>query len=255
MAKDNRHSNNSFCNDSQLLYNDYETEFINGEGLLFDESYRLAHLPLVAPNHPRVIQTKSGTNYNAGTHEPVYSIVIPIYTEQLHSSAEFLKLYKELRASKISHKISWETFSERKSKLHATICGAISTEDPPAIEDKVFTKLREIGPVSFRIRGLFSGNINIGRLYLKVYPEQRAGTNMFHVLQQIFGTPITHLYVVGLFNFIDELDHEEARELEMLLNVWRDIEFLEMEIEELWILKSRDDLVLNGNVVQTIPIA
>lgn len=244
----------TFCSDNQLLYNDYQTEFTEGQGLAFDESYRLAHLPLVAPGHPRVIRIKPGTNYNDGLHEPVFSIAIPIYEKQLSASQEFIKLCSELKASRFSHKLSWNTFSQRKNKLHATICGAISTESPPIFEDHQYQRLRETGPVSIKIRGLFSGNINIGRLYLKLYPELRHGQNMCHVLQQIFDSPSTDLYVIGLFNFIDELDLEETIELQKLLAVWRDVEFLQMELKELWMLRSRDDLVLNGGVEQVIPI-
>lgn len=254
MADNSRYSNVTFCSDSQLLYSDYETEFGEGQELLFDESYRLAHLPLVAPSHPRVIHSKSGTNYKLGIHESVYSIAIPVYAEQLLASEEYIKLCNELKMSSFSHKLSWDTYSQRKYKLHATICGAISTENAPLIEDDIFKRLREVGPVAIQIRGLFSGNLNVGRLYLKVYPEERDGKNMFHVFQRIFGSPITDLYVVGLFNLIDELNPKEAKELHSLLTVWRDVVFLQMELKELWMLKSRDDLVLNGSVQQAIPI-
>ena len=254
MAENNGQSNLIFCCDSQLLYSGYETEFVEGQGLVFDESYRLAHLPLVAPHHPRVIRSKSGTNYKTGIHELVFSIAIPVYADQLYASEEYRNLCNDLKMSNFSHKLSWDTYSQRKNKLHATICSAISTVNHPVIKDDVFTRLREVGPVSIKIRGLFSGNMNVGRLYLKVYPEERDGENMCHVLQRIFKFPITDLYVVGLFNFIDELNINEAKELQSLLNVWRDVEFLQMELKELWMLKSRDDLVLDGSIQQAIPI-
>ena len=243
-----------FCNDSQLLYDDYQTEFAHGRGLRFDESYRLAHLPLIAPEHPRVIKTKPGTEYNCGIHDLVFSIVLPIYAERLYQSSEFKRLCDEVKLSGLSHKLSWTTFSKRKHKLHATVCGAISTESAPYIEQRKLQKLREIGPVSVKIRGLFSGNLNIGRLYLKVDPEQRDGENMLHVIQRVFDSAITHLYVVGLFNFKDELNVAETQELKRLLNRWQDVEFLHMQLEELWVLKSRDDLVLNGSIEKNIPI-
>jgi len=244
----------TFCDDSQLSYVKFQTKFIKGQGLIFDDTYRLAHLPLVAPDHPRVIETKAGTSYNRGVHDSVYSVVIPIDAEKLLSSEVFTELCSELKATKFADKLSWDTFSLRKNKLHATICGAISTGHAPAFKTPVYRKLQTLGPVSVSIRGLFSGNINIGRLYLKVYPELRGGENMCHVIQGIFGSPLTDLYVVGLFNFVDELAPDETHELELLLDRWRDTEFFPLHLDKLWLLGSRDDLVLDGGVEKIISL-
>lgn len=250
----NNNSNTVFCNDIQLSYNNFKTEFIDGQGLTFDDAYRLAHLPLVAPSHPLVIPTKPGSSYNRGVHDLVYSVAIPIPTDELLSSDAFIKLYDELKSAKFAHKLSWDTFNQRKNKLHATVCGAISTEQAPEIDEKVYQQLRDIGPVSVRIRGLFSGNVNIGRLYLKVYPELRDGENLCHVIQKLFGASVTDLYVVGLFNFVEELDSEEARELREMLDAWQDIDMITIRLKSLWLLQSRDDLVLDGAVAQVIPM-
>lgn len=254
MSNDSHRPVVSFCSDGQLAYLKYQTEFVDGRGLLFDESYRLAHLPLVAPDHPRVIPTKLGTKYNRGMHEIVYSIALPIHANQLLGTQEFESLCDELKASAFSRKLSWNTFTQRKNKLHATICGALSTGEAPEIERNLIQQLEQIGPVSIKIRGLFSGNLNVGRLYLKVYPELRDGHNVCHLIQQIFDTKLTSLYVIGLFNLVDELDVDEARELKNLLRRWQDTEFAQIELTELWLLKSCDDLVLNGGIEQVIPI-
>jgi len=254
MSQEQNHSNIIFCNDAQLWYDDYATEFADGQGLLFDDAYRLAHLPLVAPNHPRVISMKPGTSYNRGVHDLTYSIALPVRANELLVSEEFKRLCDELRATTFAHKLSWSTFAQRKNKLHATICGAISIEDAPRIEPHTIRQLRQIGPISIKIRGLFSGNLNIGRLYLKVYPEQRGGKNMLHVIQEIFDSALTNLYVVGLFNFVEELTMHEAQELSALLDRWRDTEIVQLHIQDLWLLKSSDDLVLDGGIEQTIPI-
>lgn len=243
-----------YCNDSQLSYNEYQTEFIDKQGLLFDESYRLAHLPLVAPAHPRIIHSKPGTGYNNGIHDLVYSIAIPIDAQLLFSSDLFNDLLNDIRNSSFAIKISWETFTQRRNKLHATVCGSISTHDAPIIAQQVFQQLREIGPLSIKLSGLFSGNKNIGRLYLKVYPEQRDGENMIHVIQRLFGTSRTDFYVVGLFNFLDELDATETQELKTLLNKWRYTDFIQLQVIGLWVLKSKDDLVLQGGIEQTLPM-
>jgi len=254
MIQVKKHTDTKFCDDNQLSYKECQTEFVDGQGLVFDDAYRLAHLPLVAPDHPLVISSKPGSSYKRGVHELIYSIAIPIVADELLSSAAFKKLCNEIALSKFSHKLSWDIFNRRKSKLHATVCSAVSTGSAPDLDERMCEELRAIGPISVCIRGLFSGNINVGRLYLKVYPELRDGTNVCHQIQNIFQSPITDLYVVGLFNFAEELNLEETQELREILEFWKNVDFLVSRIENLWLLKSRDDLVLNGSVEKLIPI-
>jgi hypothetical protein len=51
----NNRANIDFCPDNELGYERSRTRFIPGAGLTLDEAYRLAHLPLAAPDHPRII--------------------------------------------------------------------------------------------------------------------------------------------------------------------------------------------------------
>lgn len=67
-----------FCSDQELGYERGRTWFSAGAGLTLDESYRLAHLPLVAPDHPRVIPTRDGTTYRMGRHARTFSLVLPV---------------------------------------------------------------------------------------------------------------------------------------------------------------------------------
>lgn len=254
MTWKNNRSTADYCDDSQLSYNKYQTRFVDGQGLIFDDAYRLAHLPLVAPDHPLVIPTKPGSAYYRGVHDLIYSIAIPIPVSNLLSSEKFIELYGELKATKFSHKLSWNTFAQRKNKLHATICGTLSIGQAPDFKKHIYHELSAIGPVAISIRGLFSGSLNVGRLYLKVYPELRNGNNMCHEIQNVFGSPMTDLYVVGLFNFVEELNASEAQVLKKILDLWRDIEFTQLRLENLWLLKSRDDLVLDGAIDQVIPL-
>jgi len=73
-----KYSNTFFCDDGQLSYEKFRTEFIDGQWLIFDDAYRLAHLPLVAPDHPLVIPTKSDSNYNYYVSRKVTSACIQI---------------------------------------------------------------------------------------------------------------------------------------------------------------------------------
>lgn len=254
MTRENKHPHIDYCDDSELSYEKYKTKFIDEHGLTFDDAYRLAHLPLVAPDHPGVIQTKPGSKYYRGVHDLTYSIAIPIPIDSLLTTENFTGLYDEIKATKFARKLSWETFAQRKNKLHATICGAMSIGHAPDIDNRIYHELSTIGPVGISIRGMFSGNMNIGRLYLKVYPELRNGKNMCHEIQRIFGSPLTDLYVVGLLNFVEELDASETRVLKKLLDRWWDIEFVRLRLENLWLLQSRDDLVLDGGVDRIIPL-
>ena len=254
MTRENKHTHFDYCDDSELSYEKYKTKFVDGHGLRFDEAYRLAHLPLVAPDHPRVIPTKPGSQYNRGVHDLIYSIAIPIPVDSLLTTENFTRLYDEFKATTFAHKLSWETFAQRKDKLHATICGAMSIGQAPDIDSRIYHELSTIGPVAISIRGIFSGNLNIGRLYLKVYPELRHGRNMCHEIQRIVGSPLTDIYVVGLLNFVEELDASEAQVLKKLLAMWWDIEFIQLRLENLWLLKSRDDLLLDGAIDQVIPL-
>ncbi len=254
MVHDNKPSSIIYCDDNKLAYKLHQTDFLDGQRLTFDAAYRLAHLPLVAPDHPLVIPSKPGSNYHRGVHDLRYSIAIPVPADKLLLSESFIEFYDELKTMKFANKISWETFAQRKDKLHATICGTISSEQEPFIHQCVFDKLRSIGPIAISIRGVFSGNINIGRLYLKVYPELRDGRNMCHEIQTIFGETSTELYLVGLLNFVEELDVSETKALQELLGRWRNREFIQLSLENLWLLKSKDDLVLDGSVAKDIPL-
>ena len=89
----------TFCDDSELDYLRYRTPLPRGTRLKFDEAYRLAHLPLVAPDHPSVINTKPGSGYNMGRHDLVYSIGIPVPAGKLLTSSAFIELEEELKSS------------------------------------------------------------------------------------------------------------------------------------------------------------
>ena len=102
---------------------------------LLDEAYRLAHLPLVAPDHPRVIARRDGRPYEMGRHEPVFSLVLPIADELLRRSAAYLALEADLKASPLAPKIAWNIVERRRHKLHATLCGSLSTGETPPVLD------------------------------------------------------------------------------------------------------------------------
>lgn len=244
----------TFCSDAELGYERSRTRFVPGEELRLDEAYRLAHLPLIAPDHPDVIPSRPGASYRMGRHERAFSMVLPIPPDELEKSAAYQALEGELRHSPFATKIAWELMAKRRERLHATICGSLSKDVPYRISDDERAALRQLGPLRVEVRGLFSGNINVGRLYLRVYPECRNGMNLLRRIQRSLGRPETDLYLVGLYNLTDHLEAAEAKELQEIVARWWDRPFLTLDVNCLWHLGSFDDLVLDAFVEEVIPL-
>ncbi len=242
-----------FCSDIDLGYQRSRTKFEAGQGVLLDESYRLAHLPLVAPDHPRVIASRDGKPYMMGRHPTVFSLGLPVDADALDASPAFKELEREIKTSPFASKIAWDMLPRRRGKLHATLCGSLG-DAASTIAEAARRELRRLAPMQVELRGLFSGNINVGRLYLRVYPEFRDGQNLFRTLQRALGRPETDLYVVGLYNLKDDLDSAEATALGELIERWWDRPILRYTVDRLWLMQAKDDLVLDGGVAEEIAL-
>ncbi|MEE1654654.1 hypothetical protein VB618_00475 [Microvirga sp. CF3062] len=243
-----------FCQDSELGYERSRTQFASGEGLILDETYRLAHLPLVAPDHPRVIRAREGSSYDMGRHERVFSLVLPISGDLLFGTPAYRELNEALREAPFAHKIAWDLLERRKDKLHATICGSLSTGEPHVLDRMQRQELARLGPIHVELRGLFSGSVNRGRLYLRAYPESRHGENVFRHIQRSLGCRETDLYVVGVYNMTDDLDAEEAAALASLIDRWWDRAILQFTVHHLWLMGAYDDLVLDSTIAETVSL-
>lgn len=241
----------TFCTDGELGYRRSLTDFADGP-LILDEPYRLAHLPLVAPAHSRVIARLEGRSYEMGVHPPVFSLVLPIDGALLAASKPFQKLEAEMRAAPFASKIAWDILPRRSERLHATLCGTLSTGDAPVISHDTRQALSRIAPFAVDLRGLFSGNVNRGRFYLRVYPEKRDGLNPLHEVQAAFGRPPGDLYLVGLYNLTDDLDASETAALAEVIARWWDVSLLRFTVSDLWVLGASDDLVLDSQIADTV---
>ena len=245
---------NPLCGDDELGYRRSRTRFAPGAGLVLDEAYRLAHLPLVAPAHPRAIATKEGTFYDRGRHPEVFSLVIPIPGEVLEAAPAWRELDGALRAAPFARKLAWDILPRRRDRLHATLCGSLAIGEAPTIDADARRALAELGPVTVELRGLFSGNVNLGRLYLRLYPERRDGQNVLRRIQRLLGRRETDLYLVGLHNLVDDLDPIEAAAFADLVESWWERPLLRLEIERLHLLGACDDLVLDSRVVDEVAL-
>ncbi|EAB6718352.1 hypothetical protein DUP91_28970, partial [Salmonella enterica subsp. enterica] len=136
----------------------------------------------------------------------------------------------------------------------ATICGSLGVDAAPSIDAAQRAAVAAMGPLHVQVRGLFSGNVNTGRFYLRAYPERRDGANVFHRIQQAMGRPTTDLYVIGLWNLTDHLDAREAAALDAILTDWCDVPLLDLEARELWLMGARDDLVLDAEIAERIAL-
>lgn len=241
-----------FCEDAELGYQRSLSDF--SAPLLLDESYRLAHLPLVAPDHPGVIVQRDGKFYEMGRHPRVFSLVLPVDDATLRTSPAFLALENELRTAPFARKIAWEILPYRRDKLHATVCGSLGIEDPPVTASATREALAAIEPFSVELRGLFSGNVNRGRLYLAIYPEKRDGANTLQAVQAAFGRPPGDLWLVGLYNLKDDLDAGETAALADIVARWWNRPLLRFTVTALQVMSAGDDLVLDGAVEETLPL-
>jgi hypothetical protein len=111
-----------------------------------------------------------------------------------------------------------------------------------------------LGPIHVELRGLFSGSVNRGRLYLRAYPESRKGENVFRHIQRSLGHRETDLYVVGVYNLTDDLDADETAALASLIDRWWDRTILQFSVDQLWLMGACDDLVLDSAIAETVPL-
>jgi hypothetical protein len=109
-------------------YRSARRKFQPGERVVFDEGYRLAHLPLVNAGHPAVISEVDGREYRNGTYEKTrYALVMPISADAFLESDQVQALELAMKSSGFAPKIAWEMCELRRSRLHASI-GVVPTK-------------------------------------------------------------------------------------------------------------------------------
>jgi hypothetical protein len=227
--------------------------FRPGETLDFDTSYRLTHLPLVAPRHPAVIREAPDQDYRNGQYvKPRYSLVIPVRPESLTASPAFQAMEREMRTASFASKIAWNLCERRASKLHASIVNDLSEADAEPCASVVARVLPQLDPLSFRLGGPFVGNRNIGRIYFPAYPQEVAGEDSFALIQEALGTARTRFYGVGYYNLVDQLDPRETADLARFLGEWGPATLAEIQIDSFVVHATNDNLALSGRSFITI---
>lgn len=243
-----------YCDDEMLAYRSARRVFRPGDGTVFDEAYRLAHLPLVNPGHPAVISEVDGRDYRNGTYEKTrYALVMPIAAEVFVRSDEARALELAMKSASFAPKIAWELCERRRSRLHATLAGGIQEADLDRIVALVQDLLDRIGPISVCLKGPFMGTRNTGRIYFPVYPQKIGGEDALALVQACIGGSPTKLYLVGYYHLHEELDPKETSELAELIDRWRERVLVETTIPLLEIYAVNDDLALSARVHAKIP--
>ena len=239
----------AYCDDSMMAYRSARKNFQPGERVVFDEGYRLAHLPLVNGGHPAVISEVEGRDYRNGTYEKArYALVMPISVDAFLESDEVQALELAMKSSGFAPKIAWEICELRQSRLHATLASGISEADLDRYAAAVQDRLDEIGSISVCLKGPFQGTRNTGRIYFPVYPQNIRGEDPFALVQKSIGAAPTKLYLVGYYHMSEELDPLETRELAELIDQWRDRIVVTTNIPFLELYATNDDLALSARV-------
>ena len=236
-----------YCDDSMMAYRSARRKFQPGERVVFDEGYRLAHLPLVNAGHPAVISEVDGRDYRNGTYEKTrYALVIPISADAFLESDQVQALELAMKSSGFAPKIAWEMCELRRSRLHATLASGISEADLDRCAAAVQDRLDEIGSVSVCLKGPFQGTRNTGRIYFPVYPQKIGDEDAFALVQKSIGVSPTKLYLFGYYHIRNELDALETRELTELIDQWRDRIVIRTTIPFLELHATNDDLALSA---------
>ena len=245
-----------FCSGADLRYEASRHRFVPGEGFALGEDYRLAHLPLVDPAHPKIIASAPGKDYDRGHYAtPRHALAVHVASETLQASAIYRELDADLRGRAAAKKIAWTTQEKRRDVLHATIAGPVDGQGADAYLRAANAWLARTGNAAIRLGGPFVGNRNHGRIYLPVYPEKRDGLDMYADLQRAIGARESGFYAIGLWHLADDLDAGEAASLAAWPDRWGGETVAILGDPRLGILTTTDDQAIHSPVWRWIESA
>ena|GEM_PF-492687 len=228
-------------------------DFGSVRSLDFDERYRFAQLPLLAPNHPLAINTPADEDYECGRYAtPKYSLALPIPHSELERSNAYQALLRDIQSRAFSPKIDHELVARRRDRLHVTIVGKI---DPGAIAETVRIAsdilTREV--TGFRMLGPFIGTFNTGRIYFPLLAQTTPRGCWLDRIHRAFGHDPASFHGMGYFNFVDELDENESRDLADFIGTWKHVTMFEGVARRLQIMATNDDLALSARTISMFP--
>lgn len=240
-----------FVGDDDLGYMRQRAVFGPGSRLVLDEAYRSNQLPLLNPDHPRVIARPPGTETVLGRHAGRrLAVVAWIAPRTLEESVAYRDLVGTLRDSPVAAKIDWRMAEFRRDLLHATLWSRLElTMDVDEARQRL-SLARGSGSIEIVIGGFWMGSaFNRGRIYLPLYPERRQEGDALALLQRRLGGRETGVYAVGLFNLVDDLDEAETAALAQVIGAAEGRIVAETTIREIALIETHDDLALSGRTV------
>lgn len=179
------------------------------------------------------------------------SAVVRLPSAVLEGSAVYRDLVTRLRTSPVGAKVDWVMAERRRDVLHATLISGLERDGLSEAKRRL-ASVAGSGPVAVAIGGLWVGTaFNRGRLYLPLYPERRGDDDAFQLLQRRLGGRETRFYSIGLFNLLDDLDEAETAALGKVVAAGEGTMITETTFEELALLETHDDLVLDGRTIDT----
>ncbi|RDV45966.1 hypothetical protein DOE76_05830 [Leifsonia sp. ku-ls] len=230
-----------------------ETRWVprTGEGLSFDEQYRAAHLPHVAPEHPRRIDHWEGHGYHHGRYDPARVSLVADLGRSFLTRSGCRRLVSELAASSFATKVAFDMIERRAANLHCTLLADIDFEPTERrAANRVLSAAPPLEPV---LHGPFIGRFNRGRIYLPVEFDRAADQRLLTSLSGIFGASPPIVTAVGLVNLREELDPGEAQEMTAILLRLRD-QRSRLAVPTLSWTSTHDDLTLDMRRLETIAL-
>lgn len=245
----------AYSRDRHLKYNIYRYNFDNREKLKFDETYCLQQLPLVNPDHPKVLHRNEVSDYKDGYYDQARnSLVVLIPLKKLLKSESFRMFHNDVVNAPFGSKINWRIFDRRLDLTHITICRGLSEWSLTDIKAQTKSLLKALDRTyKVQVRGAFIGKLNTGRIYLKSYPEiLERETNIFQKIQYEFDKTPSAVYPLGLYNVFEELDSIESHSLRMLIKKYWNSNFAEINLtsNSLAIIKTHNDLILDSTILR-----
>lgn len=225
------------------------------DGLVFDETYRTAHLPLIDPGHPAAISASPDGTYRLGRYDsPRHSLVLPVPQRLLEDSPVFRRIEDDVRRGALGSKVAWDVMARRAPLLHATLSAGLDIADAGRLIRAARVHAAAHGGLQFRVGGPLLGQKNRGRIYFPVFPAMAGDRNCFNALQGALGLPLTDVFLLGYYSLKDELDAKEAKALSGILGRYGGSVLAEASCNALWLLSTNDDLVLSGRIAARIAL-
>jgi hypothetical protein len=222
-----------------------------GDGLTFDDRYRLAQLPLIAPGHHRALRSTRGLDYLDGRYERARISLVADLGVDLLEHETHRELLRRLSQGSLHPKVAWGLQERRSPTLHATLFGDVDpSEDQLAAVRELATGAATLHPILY---GPFVGTINRGRLYLPFVFDRQEDKDLLARLGQALGREPQQFIAVGVVNFSDELDAKEAAELAALIDDMRG-PGRRQRIERISWTSTHDDLTLDSKHLESFQL-